>query len=57
MRRAPGSPAGHRRALPRATNFITSRLPAGPAVGSAETLIHALREEIDGTLAASQLTG
>ncbi|MGW5115812.1 FAD-dependent oxidoreductase [Streptomyces noursei] len=40
-----------------ATNFITSWLPAGPAVGSAETLIHALREEIDGTLAASQLTG
>jgi hypothetical protein len=26
-------------------------------VGSAETLIHALREEIDGTLAASRLTG
>ncbi len=40
-----------------ATSFITSWLPAGPAVGSAETLIHALREEIDGTLSASQLTG
>jgi glycine oxidase len=39
-----------------ATNFITYHRPDGPAVGSAEMLIHAVREEIDQAAATSQLT-
>ncbi|MEV5595319.1 FAD-dependent oxidoreductase [Streptomyces sp. NPDC052496] len=40
-----------------ATNFITCHRPDGPAVGSAETLIRTVREEIDRTVATSRLTG